>query len=233
MRVRCGVIAALLVALACAAPPPGIAPGRSGAAGSLRLVPRAGVTPGSPADSPYADRSLRDVRFVDYAHPGFAVVFLDGRAAPGGVADVAIRASKLWTRLEPAALAVGAGGRLRVRNESAEPHILSFPSASHLQTLAPGESVELRLDKAGPQSLFLLDVRESEATIFAAPGPFALVRSDGSWEIRDVEPGRVRVIAWHTRFPATSAWLELVPGSVARLDLAVGVGRVGSADEAN
>jgi hypothetical protein len=226
-------LATLAVALACATPQPVVAPGRSTAAGSLRLVPREGVTPRGTSSSPYADRSLRDVRFVDYAHPGFAVVFLEGREAPSGVADVAIRASKLRTRLEPAELAIARGGRLRVHNDSAEPHVLSFPSAGRVQRLAAGEALEIPVELAGPQSLFLLDVPGSEVNLFAAPGPFARVADDGSWEIRDVEPGRVHVVAWHARFPATSAWLELVPERVARLDLRVGVGRAGDSDETN
>lgn len=226
-----GAFVLLVFALGCATPATTPAPGRSTASGSLRLIPREGVTPGGTGGSPYADRSLRDVEFVDYAHPGFAVVYLDGRSAPGGSAELAIRASKLQTRLEPAELAVGVGGTLRVRNETEAPHILSFPAADRVQSLAPGESLELQVATAGAQSLFLLDVQGSESSVFVAPGPFAVVRADGRWEIRDVEPGRVRVIAWHVRFPRNAAWLELVPGGVAQLDLEVGVGRAGASDE--
>lgn len=232
-RAFLALLALLALPLACAAPPHAAAPGRSTAAGSLRLVPREGVTPHGASGSPYADRSLRDVRFVDYAHPGFAVVFLEGRESPGGSAEVAIRASKLSTRLEPAELAVGVGGVLRVRNDTAQPHLLSFPSAGRVQKLAPGEALELRADQVGPQSLFLLDVPGSEATVFAAPGPFSRVARDGQWEIRDVQPGRVRVIGWHARFPAASASLELVSDRVAHLDLEVGVGKAGGSDETN
>ena len=214
----------LVLLLACATQSHVPAPGRSTASGSFRLVPREGVTPGGSGGSPYADRSLRDVEFVDYAHPGFAVVYLDGREAPGGTAELAIRASKLRTRLEPSELAVGAGGTLRVRNESGAPHVLSFPSAGRVQKLLPGETLELPLASPGTKELFLLDVPGSEATLFAAPGPFAVVASDGHWEIRDVEPGRVRVNAWHVRFPPTSRLLDLVPDGVAHLDLEVGVG---------
>jgi len=223
LRAPCFVLA--LLALACVSGPEAPAPGRSTLHGSFRLVPREGVTPGGASGSPYASRSLRDVEFVDYAHPGFAVVYLDGQAAPTGAAELAIRASKLQTRLEPAALAVGAGGALRVRNETAVPHVLSFPAAGRVQKLAPGESLELPLARAGMQGVFLLDVPDSEATVFASPGPFAVVTNEGSWEIRDVEPGRVHVIAWHARFPPVTHWIDLAPDGVARLDLEVGVGQ--------
>lgn len=225
-------VALLALALACATQPQPPAAGRSTAAGSLRLVPHEGVTPGGSGGSPYADRSLRDVEFVDYAHPGFAVVYLDGREAPGGSAELAIRASRVRTRLEPSQLAVGAGGTLRVRNETDAPHVLSFPSAGRVQRLLPGETLELPLASPGAQSLFLLDVPGSETTVFAAPGPFAVVGDDGRWEIRDVEPGRVRLIGWHARFPPTSHWLELAPDGVSRLDLEVGVGQGGASDAA-
>lgn len=229
---RTAHLAALAFALACATPQHVVAPGRSTVAGSLRLVPRAGVTPGGSGPSPYADRSLRDVRFVDYLHPGFAVVFLDGREVPGGgVADVVIRASKLRTRIEPTELAVAMGATLRVRNDTDAPHVFSFPSAGRVQQLPAGGSLELLIDKPGPQSLFLLDVPDGEASLFAAPGPFARVADDGSWEIRAVEAGRVRVVAWHARFPAASAWLDLVPERVARIDFQIGVGRTGGSDE--
>jgi hypothetical protein len=225
-------VSLLVLVLACATQPQAPAPGRSTATGSFRLVPREGVTPGGSSGSPYADRSLRDVEFVDYAHPGFAVVYLDGRRAPGGYGELAIRASKLRTRLEPSELAVGAGGTLRVRNETEAPHVLSFPSAGRVQKLLPGEALELPLASPGAQALFLLDVPGSEATVFAAPGPFAVVASDGHWEIRDVEPGRVRLIAWHARFPPTSHWLDLAADGVAQVDLEVGVGqRTEASDE--
>lgn len=227
-------LALLLLALACATQPELPAPGRSIAHGELRLVPREGVTPSGSGGSPYADRSLRAVRFVDYAHPGFAVVYLDGREAPAGTADLAIRASKLQTRLEPSELAVGAGGTVRVRNDTQAPHVLSFPSANRVQTLAPGEASDVPIAAAGPQSLFLLDVPGSEATVFAAPGPYAVVAHDGSWEIRDVAPGRVRVIAWHARFPPTFRWLDLAPNGVARVDIEIGVGQPAeTSDETN
>jgi len=227
-------IALLVVVLACATQSHVPAPGRSTAFGSFRLVPREGVTPGGPSGSPYADRSLRNVEFVDYAHPGFAVVYLDGSTAPGGSAELAIRASKLRTRLEPSELAAGVGGTLRVRNETDAPHVLSFPSAGHVQELLPGEALELPLATPGVQAMFLLDVPGSEATVFAAPGPFDVVTSDGRWEIRDVEPGRVRLVGWHARFPPTFRWLDLAAGGVAQLDLEVGVGqRTEASDEPN
>lgn len=223
---------ALALAFACATQPAPPAPGRATAWGSLRLVPREGVTPSAPGGSPYADRSLRDVQLVDYAHPGFAVVYLDGREAPGGTAELAIRASKVQTRLEPAQLAVGAGGTLRLRNETEAPHVVSFPAASRVETLAPGAAVEIPVASAGPQSVYLLDVTGSEALLFAAPGPYALVANDGRWEIRDAAPGRVRVVAWHARFPPTFHWLDLVPDGVARLDLEVGVGHLAETSDA-
>ncbi len=224
-------LALLALVLACATQPEQPAPGRSTLHGSLRLVPHEGVEPSAPGGSPYADRSLRDVQFVDYTHPGFAVVYLDGREAPGGTADLTIRASKLRTRLEPSELAVGAGGTLRVRNETQSAHVLSFPAASRVQTLAPGEACEIPLASAGPQSLFLLDVPGSEADVFAAPGPYAVVANDGRWRIRDAAPGRVRVIAWHARFPPTFRWLDLAPDGVAQLDLEVGVGHPAEASD--
>jgi hypothetical protein len=223
------LLAAPLLLLACASAPEPPAPGRSTVHGSFRLVPREGVTPGGTGGSPYASRALRDVEFVDYAHPGFAVVYLDGQAPPAVGAELSIRSTRLQTRLEPAAAVLGAGGTLRVQNASGEPHVLSVPGAGRVQKLAPGESLELVLG-AGRHAVFLLDVPEGEATVFAAPGPFAVVGDDGRWAIRDVAPGRVHVIAWHARFPGTARWLDLAPDQASVLDLEIGVGREEAAD---
>lgn len=230
MRLR--FFAVLLCALGCASAPQATSPDRSTVFGTLKLVPREGVTPVHGGSSPYADRALRDVEFVDYDHPGFAVVYLDGQAAPGGTSEIAIRASALRTRLEPAQLAAGAGGTLRVRNESTAPHVVSFPSAGRIAELAPGQTLELALGEAGVKELFLLDVPGCEARLFAAPGPFAAVASDGRWEIRNAAPGRAKLVAWHARFPASERWVELAAGQATQVDFEVGVGLDGKASDA-
>ena len=98
--------------LACAAGVPGApAPGTSQAFGHVRLVPREGVTPGGQGGGSYSDRRLRDVEFVDYTRPGFAVAYAEAASPPGGELVFAIQDWRVSTRIEPENGAVGARGR--------------------------------------------------------------------------------------------------------------------------
>jgi hypothetical protein len=228
---RSAGVAAVSALLACLSPaPPAPAPGTATAWGFVRLVPREGVTPArAGAGSSYEQPGTRGVRLVDYAEPGFVVVYLEGTPAPGGSATLHIRDGRLRPQLDPAHLALGAGGTLRVANASAARHSLSIPGAGLLRSLGPGETLEIALAEAGERSLFLLDVPEAEARLFVAPGRFAVAEPGGHFELRDLTPGRVELKAWHPRFPASARPLELTPGDVVRVDLELGVGTLGGA----
>jgi len=221
---RAWLLSPLLLALAaCASGPEAAAPGTATVWGSLKLVPREGVTPAKPGSSSYGDRRMRDVEMVDYTHPGFAVVFVEAEPLPTGRVDIAIRTSRV-TRFEPAMAAAGAGASLVIENASEEAHVLSYPAAGLIRRLAPGETVELPIARAGEQGLFLLDQVDAAATLFAAPGPFAVISSTGGFELRGLAPGRYDVRAWHPRFPPAAQSVELAAGSRVQLDIEVGVG---------
>jgi hypothetical protein len=222
MRRFC-VVAALLIGCAGVPEPP--APGTAQAWGHLRLVPREGVTPGDSSGGSYGDRRLRDVSFVDYSRPGFAVVYIEDREPPGGTLELAIRRSRLGTRIGPELGAVGAAGRLVVHNQTPESHLFSYPAAGVVQRIEPGQQVELAVAKAGEQGLFLLDVADSQATVFAAPGPFAVASSSGRFALSNLAPGRHRLRAWHPRFPPALRDVELAPDSSVEVDIELGVGR--------
>src|SRR5262245_10432670 len=176
---------------ACAAGAPPEPPAGSATAwGFLRLVPRDGVAPRAPgASSPYADPVLRDVEFVDYTSPGFAVVYLEGTPSPGGAASLEIRDGPLRPYLAPESAAIGVGGSLRVRNAGVDPHVLSLPESDLVRRLAPGEAVEVELSQAGEHSIFLLDLPDAAGRVFVAPGRFAVTSERGRFELREVPPG--------------------------------------------
>jgi hypothetical protein len=183
------------------------------------------VRPRAPgAASPYADPALRDVELVDYTRPGFAVIYLEGTPSPGGTASFQIRDGTLRPRLEPAHAAVGVGGRLRLTNASARAHVLSLPDAELVRRLGPGEALEIELPEAGEHPLFLLDAPEELGGLFVAPGRFAVASEAGRFELRGLPPGRVRLRAWHPRFPPIARELELASGRAVRVDLELGVG---------
>ncbi len=224
------VLGAALSACATGAPPDP-PPGSATAWGFVRLVPRAGVTPRAPgAASPYADPALRDVEFVDYSRPGFAVVYLEGTHSPAGTASFHIRDGPLRPYLEPAHAAVGVGGTLQLTNSSARAHLLSLPDAELVRRLEPGEALEIELSEAGEHPVFLLDAPEELGRLFVAPGRFAVASEAGRFELRDLPPGRLRLRAWHPRFPPISRDLELAPGRAVRVDLEMGVGTLAERD---
>jgi hypothetical protein len=166
---------------------------------------------------------MSDVEFVDYSRPGFAVVHLDAGPSPAGTVQLVIRTSGVRTRLDPPHAAVGAGGALVVRNTSGVAHVLSAPALGLVHRVEPGEQVEIAVPEAGEQSLFLLDVPRSEATVFVSPGPFVVVSSDGRFELSGLTPGSHSLLAWHPRFPPARAPLQIAPGSRVRVDLEMGV----------
>jgi hypothetical protein len=207
--------------LACAPPPP-VEPGTGSLFGDLILVPRQGVVLPGAADASYGDPRLADVRLVDYARPGFAVVYLDAPPSQASQA-LAIRSARLGPRLEPEHAVVGAGGAIAVANESAEPQILSSPELAVVRRLAPGETALLTPLVPGVVHLHLLGAQASSATVFASPGPFALVGPDARWRLTGLAPGRATLRAWHARFPPLAREVEVQEGTAQRVDLAVGV----------
>lgn len=214
---------ALAGGLACAGAGSAPAPGKSRVFGTLRLVPHAGA-PASSGGKAYSSLRMRDAGLVDYSTPGFAVVFVNTGTKPGGAATVTIRDTHVEPRLEPDHLAIGDGGRITVVNASASAHILSVPAAKLVRRLGAGSRVEIDVAAAGEQGLFLLDVPEASTTVFAAPGPFAVVSTTGEFDLRDLEPGAVELRAWHPRFPPVVQTLELAPDASLRVDLDMGVG---------
>lgn len=208
--------------LACATAPPPPEPGTSQVWGELHLVPRVEVA--KAGGGAYGDRRLRDVELVDYSKPGFAVVYVDAEEAPAGELSVTIRSSRFGVAIEPQQGAVGAAGRVVVRNASDALHVVSQPSAGALAELAPGEQVSFAVPGPGEQRIYLLDLPDASVTVFAAPGPYAVVSSSGRFALSDLAPGPCTLHAWHPRLPATRRRLSLAPDASLRVDLELGVG---------
>ncbi len=219
MRTLCVLSFLLMAALwSCATHSTSPAPGKATIEGRLRLVPREGVTPGHAQRGPYGSLRYRDVTFVDYDHPGFAVVYLEGRPAPNGSARLAIRASTLGPRFEPSAAALGASGALVLSNETGLAHAVSCPSMNLLRRLDPGATEEITRPPVGSHPCFLLDAPETKSILFVSPGPFAVVSDGGDWALRDVAPGPGRLVTWHPRFPPASRPIDVKPGGILRAD---------------
>jgi len=216
---RASATLGVLLLCACAGALPAPGPGRSGAWGYLKLVPRAGVDAVVSQPHAYGDRRLEGVEWVDYSKPGFAVVYAEG-APPAGRerTALAIQTSESGTHLVPANAVLGVGGELLVENQSGAAHVVSVPGGGVVRSLAPGESLAVPIAAAGEWPVFLLDVPGEKALVFAAPGRYVVVSETGRFALADLSPGRCRLHAWHPRFPSAATWVELAPDRLTRVD---------------
>jgi hypothetical protein len=196
--------------------------------GELALVPHAGVVLPAARDAAYGDPRLAGVRLVDYSRPGFAVVYLDAPASRSA-ALLSIRSTARGERIEPEHAVVGAAGRLELVNRTGAEQLVSCPELQIVRRLAPSQSAVLGPLVPGPLHLHLLAPEPSTATVFASPGPFAVVGGDARWSLSGIAPGRATLRAWHPRFPPLARDVEVRAGSAQRVDLALGVGAPGSA----
>lgn len=215
------LLVALLLGASCAAPPPPPELGRSTLWGTLSVQPHQGVW--ERAQEPeYGSRRIREAPRVDYRRPGFAVVFLEGSAAPSE-ATLTIASG-----LQPVSAALGKDGVLRIVNRDATSHTVSSPGLHLLKSLRPAESVELKMSNPGEVSIFVPDLAQAEAKVLVAPGPFCVVSAEGRWELRNLPPGPATLHVWHPRFPPLRRDLTLETDSVRRIDLEIGVDAGGS-----
>ena len=222
MLVR-SILVAVCLLCACAGGPPAQLPGKARVFGALSLVPHTGVEVPSASGGSYGSRRMRDVELVDYSKPGFAVVYAGQGASPKGSAEIEIRDTRVEARFEPAEFAIGAGGHLTIVNDTGDSHLLSYPAAGIFERIKSGSKLEIDVPEHGEQHMFLVDVLSAEATLFVAPGPYAVVSTSGEYELRNLEPGAVDVHAWHPRFPPVVRHVELAPDASLRVDLQMGV----------
>lgn len=224
MALRIALLLAVLLIASCATVPPAPAPGTGTVYGTVRLVPRQGVTP-SPGGgaSSYSDPRLRDVRLVDYSRPGFVVVYADAPERAPTVLSLAIREGRLGPHIDPQRAALGAGGVLRVANETSQARVVSLPEAGVLERLEPGATLELALEDSRAHAVHLLGSPHASAEVFVAPGRYAVASPAGRWSLRDLPPGPVTLHTWHPRFPPTVRETQVPSDQLLELDLEIGV----------
>jgi hypothetical protein len=237
MRIAFALLAVIQL-LACAGVP---GPPRAGLAtvwGQIRLVPPSGVAQPTGGAS-YGDRRFASAHRVDYSKPGFVVVHAEGPSGAYEVAgqstapsaEIVIRDGRIGVRLDPGRMAVGAGGSVSITNRSDKRHIVSCPRAGLVRAVEAGAVLEVSLIAAGAYECFVVDVPGAHSTVYAAPGPFAVVSASGRFAIPDLPPGPTVFTAWHPRLPPTRRTVKLTADQLLRLDLEVGVGLQGRNEE--
>ena len=143
--------------------------------GYFTLKPREGVKPGGGDGSGYSDRRYRDVEYVNYRDPGFAVVYLEGPPPTVGAVNVTLEQTRRGLDFNTRYSAVGVGGTVNLKNLDRENHIFSCPMANFMRRLGPGENAAITIKNAGEYAIFVLDYPGTKTTVFAAPGPFSLL----------------------------------------------------------
>ena len=227
MRVGIGVAGgSILLCLACALPSARPDSGRATLEGRVKLVPREGVAPASRDHPLYRSRELRDALLVDYEHPGFAVVYVEGASDDRTPAALVIESSRFGIRMEPEHAVVGTQGTIVVRNATAEPQLLSCPELAVFERVAPGAERVLDAGSTGAKRCVALGHANARSTVFVAPGPHAVISEAGHFTLANLAPGHWRIGVWHPRFPCSMREVELAPDAVQSVTLEIGVGEI-------
>lgn len=218
---RRAALATLVLALGCAsAPVP--EPDTAIVWGYVRLVPKAGA--GQAGDA-YGDRRVRKAEQTDYSQPGYAVTYLDSRAAPPPpTLALSIEPGARSDEFRPALAAAAAGLPIAISNHTQRVQIASAPMEGWLAEIAPGETAVITPQASGELAVHLLGAQAAPALVWVAPGAFAVAGTSGRYELHGLEPGNVAVRAWHPRLPPSAPEVvTLARGAVHRLDIEIGV----------
>ncbi len=163
--------------------------------------------------------ALEGVRFEKL---GPVVAFLDGGEARLERAP-AREAPKIHQRnavFAPEFLVISAGETVEMPNDDTIFHnVFSYsrPNAFDLGLYQRGESRSVTFQHPGVVRIYCSIHALMNATIFVAPSPHhARVNASGSFEIRNVPPGRYRVRTWNERLPEASTDVEVSAGKPAR-----------------
>jgi hypothetical protein len=236
---RAAVIFVALLALGCGKGDADTAPPAKGKA-NLRVTvvaqPKSGAKGFRNYNPTEADKAAAaatgEFELVDYEHLDRIVVWaqsLDpgtsGGATPSKAGDQTI-AIKSDAR-EPVFAAAARGGVVGFQNLLSKPlrlYSVSEGNEFDLGQLPTGATAHRTLDAAGLIELLDGDTLDVVARVYVAPGqPVKVVHAGKATTLRDLEPGRYRVAAWHERVPGAEQEVMLVADSTKELTLLIGV----------
>jgi plastocyanin len=203
------LLAALVAAPACTSPKvvrPGVRPPERGTVhGTLYLPERASKSAGERPVVVYLDRT-------------------DGRKRPrASRGERTVRQEKQG--LSPGFLAVAAGQTVRFSNEDEVYHHTfssSRPNAFDLGRAGRGETREVTLRHPGVVRVYCALHPWEQGVIFVAPLPyFDTVEGPGSYEIREVPPGRYRLGTWSETGPGPDRTVSVGAGKWVRVEIPI------------
>jgi plastocyanin len=167
---------------------------------------------------------------ADLAAAGPIVVYLEG-------VDGALSLTPPQRKLEvhqkdaefsPSFLVISAGETVEMPNNDVIFHNVfsySTPNDFDLGLYPRGESRAKTFQYPGVVRFYCSIHESMNGTIFVAPSIWhALAGSDGSFELRDVPPGRYRLRTWNRRLPPATQIVEVGAGSPVTAELTVAAG---------
>lgn len=158
-------------------------------------------------------RVTLDLPGTTLADLGPVVVYLaaDGAAAGAPPPPTAIRQKA--ARFVPRFLAVAAGQTVAMPNDDTIFHnVFSYskPNDFDLGLYAGGDSRSVTLRHPGVVKLYCSIHESMSGTVFVSPTPwFATAYADGTFEVRDVPPGRHVLRTWNEKLPGTERAIEV------------------------
>lgn len=168
---------------------------------------------------------LEGLRLADVAP---LVVFLEGLGAPLAypVPDEVPVIRQRSARFAPSFLAVAAGQSVEMPNDDSIYHNVfsySAPNDFDLGLYPAGTSRRVTLRHPGVVKTYCSIHESMNATILVAPSRwFDIVSAVGRFALRDVPPGRHRLVVWSERLPRSARVIEVRPGETLRVELALG-----------
>ncbi|MDF1666502.1 MAG: hypothetical protein P1V97_32435 [Planctomycetota bacterium] len=129
-------------------------------------------------------------------------------------------------KFQPKFLVIAAGQTVDFQNDDKVDHnVFSFSkkNAFDLGIYPKGQSKDRVFKDPGVVKIYCSVHSSMKAVIFVAPSPFHTVAdSSGSFEIRNVPPGRYRLRTWNSKLPAGSKKVKVKAGTVTDKEVSIG-----------
>jgi plastocyanin len=169
--------------------------------------------------------TIKGVKFKDL---GPLVVYLD--AIKGKLKYEIPKASpkiiQKDAKFQPKFLVIAAGQTVDFPNEDKVDHnVFSFSKKNNfdLGIYQKGQSKDRVFKDQGVVKIYCSVHSSMNAVIFVAPSPYhTIADSSGSFEIRNVPPGRYRLRTWNNKLPAGSKKVKLTAGKVTDKEISIG-----------
>jgi plastocyanin len=126
-------------------------------------------------------------------------------------------------RFVPHVTVIPTGGTIRFLNNDPEPHNVYSPEGRYnLGTWPTGETRDYTFKKPGIYTQLCNIHPDMLAYVVVVDTPhFAVTDKAGAFLIRDVPPGRYRLVAWHEKKDGLERDVEVVAGKPLVLDLVI------------